>query len=105
MSNVEPAPPEIHHRHHGATGVEVISSREVPLGGPRAMTVRRTLPHRDRSLIGAWCFADHYGPAPGPMDVPPHPHTSLQTVTWLFSGSVEHRDSLGTHQWIKPGEM
>lgn len=42
--------------------VEVIDPREVPLGGPRAMTVRRTLPTKQRTLIGAWCFADHYGP-------------------------------------------
>ena len=44
------------------TDVEVLSPREVPLGGPRAMRVRRTLPQRHRSLIGAWCFVDHYGP-------------------------------------------
>ncbi|KUM73196.1 hypothetical protein AQI70_20665 [Streptomyces curacoi] len=64
------------------------------------MTVRRTLPHRTRTLIGAWCFADHYGPndvaATRGMDVPPHPHTGLQTVSRLFSGEVEHTDSLGT---------
>ena len=44
------------------TGIQVLRPREVPLGGPRSMTVRRTLPHRDRSFIGAWCFVDHYGP-------------------------------------------
>src|SRR3712207_8003410 len=63
------------------------------------MTVRRTLPQRARSLIGAWCFADHYGPddvaTTGGMDVPPHPHTGLQTVSWLFSGEIEHRDTTG----------
>ena len=42
--------------------VQVVTSREVPLGGPRAMNVRRTLPQRARSLVGAWCFVDHYGP-------------------------------------------
>ncbi|MEV5438458.1 pirin family protein [Streptomyces sp. NPDC052682] len=93
----------------GVPRVEVLSAREVPLGGPRAMTVRRTLPQRARTLIGAWCFADHYGPddvtASGGMDVPPHPHTGLQTVSWLFSGEVEHRDSLGTHAFVRPGEM
>jgi quercetin 2,3-dioxygenase len=60
--------------------VEVISSREVPLDVPRAMTVRRMLPHRARYLIGAWCFVDHYGPyaaRSGDMDVPPHPHAGL----------------------------
>ncbi|MEU4098092.1 pirin family protein [Streptomyces sp. NPDC026673] len=92
----------------GAT-VEVLSARDVPLGGPRAMTVRRTLPQRDRSLIGAWCFADHYGPDnvadSGGMDVAPHPHIGLQTVSWLFSGEIEHRDSLGTFAYVRPGEL
>jgi hypothetical protein len=73
------------------------------------MTVHRTLPQRTRSLIGAWCFADHYGPddvaASGGMDVAPHPHTGLQTVSWLFAGEVEHRDSMGTHALIRPGEL
>ncbi|MDL5205886.1 pirin family protein [Streptomyces sp. ALI-76-A] len=92
-----------------APAVEVLAARDVPLGGPRAMLVRRTLPQRARTLIGAWCFADHYGPvdvtATRGMDVAPHPHTGLQTVSWLFSGEVEHRDSLGTHALIRPGEM
>ncbi|MFE9628273.1 pirin family protein [Streptomyces sp. NPDC006527] len=73
------------------------------------MTVRRTLPQRTRSLIGAWCFADHYGPDDvadsGGMDVAPHPHTGLQTVSWLFSGEIEHRDSLGSHAFVRPGEL
>ncbi|KUO08325.1 pirin family protein [Streptomyces sp. DSM 15324] len=89
--------------------VEVLTPRDVPLGGPRAMTVRRTLPQFRRSLIGAWCFADHYGPddvaATGGMDVAPHPHTGLQTVSWLFSGEIEHRDSLGSHAFVRPGEL
>ncbi|MFI1847794.1 pirin family protein [Streptomyces sp. NPDC020480] len=89
--------------------VEVLTPRDVPLGGPRAMTVRRTLPQRARTLIGAWCFADHYGPddvaATGGMDVAPHPHTGLQTVSWLFSGEIEHRDSLGSHAFVRPGEL
>lgn len=89
--------------------VEVLAPRAVPLGGPRAMTVRRTLPQRARTLIGAWCFADHYGPddvaSTGGMVVPPHPHTGLQTVSWLFSGEIEHRDSLGSHALVRPGEL
>ncbi|HEU4513675.1 MAG TPA: pirin family protein [Nocardioidaceae bacterium] len=89
--------------------IEVITAREVPLGGPRAMTVRRTLPQRQRSMIGAWCFVDHYGPDhvedTGGMVVAPHPHTGLQTVSWLFTGEVEHRDSLGTHEMVRPGEL
>ncbi|PSM40278.1 pirin [Streptomyces dioscori] len=92
-----------------AAEVDVLSARDVPLGGPRAMRVRRTLPQRARTLIGAWCFADHYGPhevaVSGGMNMPPHPHTGLQTVSWLFSGEVEHRDTLGTHALIRPGEM
>lgn len=92
-----------------AARVEVLTAREVPLGGPRAMTVRRTLPQRARTLIGAWCFADHYGPddvsLTGGMDVAPHPHTGLQTVSWLFSGEIEHRDSLGSHAYVRPGEL
>ncbi|ALC06530.1 hypothetical protein CDES_10775 [Corynebacterium deserti GIMN1.010] len=89
--------------------VEIITSREVPLGGPRAMTVHRTLPQRQRSLIGAWCFVDHYGPddvsLTGGMDVAPHPHTGLQTVTWLFEGEVTHHDSGGNHAVVMPGEV
>lgn len=94
----------------GAAGrVQVLTPRDVPLGGIRAMTVRRTLPQRARSFIGAWCFLDHYGPddvsLTGGMVVPPHPHTGLATVSWLFSGQIEHRDSLGTHALVRPGEL
>ncbi len=89
--------------------MEVLTPRDVPLGGLRAMTVRRTLPQRQRSLIGAWCFVDHYGPdevdASGGMVVPPHPHTGLQTVSWLFTGEIEHRDSAGHHAMVRPGEL
>ena len=90
-------------------GVELLTPREVPLGGPRAMHVRRTLPQRHRSLIGAWCFLDHYGPdevtESGGMSVAPHPHTGLQTVSWLFAGEIEHRDSAGNHALVRPGEV
>ncbi|WP_030459359.1 pirin family protein [Kitasatospora sp. NRRL B-11411] len=93
----------------GPGPAEVLPPRDVPLGGPRAMTVRRTLPQRGRTLIGAWCFVDHYGPddvaTTGGMDVAPHPHTGLQTVSWLFSGEIEHRDSLGVHAFVRPGEL
>lgn len=89
--------------------VEVIHSREVPLGGPRAMTVHRTIPHRQRPLIGAWCFVDHYGPddvaVTGGMDVAPHPHIGLQTVSWLFEGEIEHIDSGGGRGLVLPGEV
>jgi quercetin 2,3-dioxygenase len=110
VSNVEADPLELTcHSAQGNGTVEVLEPRDVPLGGPRAMAVRRTLPQRARSLIGAWCFADHYGPddvqTSGGMDVAPHPHTGLQTVSWLFAGEIEHRDSLGTHAMVRPGEM
>jgi len=96
---------------HGAPGgpAELLEPREVPLGGPRAMRVQRTLPQRSRSLIGAWCFVDHYGPDDladrGGMRVPGHPHTGLATVTWLFEGEVEHRDTTGAAVVVRPGEV
>ena len=118
MSSLETRPDEItcggegEGRDAGARGaepVDVLAPREVPLGGPRAMTVRRTLPARGRTMIGAWCFVDHYGPddvaETGGMVVPPHPHTALQTVSWLFSGRIEHRDSTGAHALVHPGEL
>ncbi|MGH8970447.1 MAG: pirin family protein, partial [Actinomycetes bacterium] len=87
----------------------VLSPREVPLGGPRAMLVRRTLPHRELRTIGAWCFVDDYGPSDVGgtvgMQVPPHPHTGLQTVTWLLEGEVRHEDSLGSRVLVRPGEL
>ena len=89
--------------------VEILQPRQVPLGGPRAMNVRRTLPQRQRSLVGGWCFIDHYGPDPvertGGMYVAAHPHTCLQTVSWLFAGQIEHRDSAGNHALVRPGEL
>jgi redox-sensitive bicupin YhaK (pirin superfamily) len=105
MSNLETAPAEVACAATPAAGIEVLYPREVPLGGPRALRVQRTLPQRQRSLIGAWCFIDHYGPVTAHMDVPPHPHTGLQTVSWLFSGEVEHRDSAGVHALVRPGEL
>ena len=107
MSNTEAAPDQLACGASRFTGV--LHPREVPLGGPRAIRVRRTLPQRERSLIGAWCFVDHYGPhdlrTSTGMDVPPHPHTGLQTVSWLFSGEIEHRDSAGVHAMVRPGEL
>lgn len=109
MSNLETAPAEVACSASpvevDADIVEVLNPRAVPLGGPRAIHVQRTLPQRQRSLIGAWCFVDHYGPTDHHMDVPPHPHTGLQTASWLFSGEVEHRDSAGVHATVRPGEL
>jgi redox-sensitive bicupin YhaK (pirin superfamily) len=69
--------------------------------------VRRTLPHRELTMIGAWCFIDHYGPtqAVDAMSVAQHPHVGLQTVSWLFEGEIEHRDSVGSVQLINPGQL
>src|SRR6476646_11214093 len=109
MSNLEDRPDEMTCTATPAAAVEVMAPRDVPLGGPRAMRVRRTLPQRHRSLIGAWCFVDHYGPDDvvdtGGMKVAPHPHTGLQTVSWLFTGEIEHRDSAGNHAMVRPGEV
>jgi redox-sensitive bicupin YhaK (pirin superfamily) len=111
MSNLEKEPSElvIDAEPPVVGAVEILEPRDVPLGGPRAMGVRRTLPQRHRSLIGAWCFVDHYGPDPvterGGMVVPPHPHTGLQTVSWLFAGEIDHRDSIGSHAPVRPGEL
>jgi quercetin 2,3-dioxygenase len=89
--------------------LQVLAPRDVPLGGTRAMHVRRTLPHRDLPTVGAWCFLDDYGPqdvgGAGAMRVPPHPHTGLQTVTWLLDGQVRHQDSLGNDVLVRPGEL
>jgi quercetin 2,3-dioxygenase len=87
--------------------VHVLSPRDVPLGGTRGLTVRRTLPQRDRTFVGAWCFADAYGPTPDAtaMNLAPHPHTGLQTVSWLYAGELEHRDSTGGHAVIVPGQV
>jgi redox-sensitive bicupin YhaK (pirin superfamily) len=91
------------------SGRRVLAPREVPLGGVRAMLVRRTLPHRELPTIGAWCFLDDYGPhdvaGTSGMQVPPHPHTGLQTVTWLLSGQVRHQDSIGSDVLVRPGEL
>ena len=74
-----------------------------------AFKVRRTLPSRDRTMVGPFIFVDEFGPARLPagqgMDVRPHPHINLATVTYLFEGAIEHRDSIGSHQVIEPGAI
>ncbi len=105
MSNLERDPALVVLEDPSGTAIEILAPRDVPLGGPRAMGVRRTLPQRRRSLIGGWCFIDHYGPEDTAMVVPPHPHTGLQTVSWLFAGEIEHRDSVGSRALVRPGEV
>ena len=74
-----------------------------------AFKVRRALPTRERTMVGPFIFVDEFGPArlpPGEgMDVRPHPHINLATVTYLFDGAIEHRDSLGSRQVIEPGAV
>lgn len=86
--------------------VKLISGKETDLG---AFSVRRVLPHRDVRSVGPFVFFDHMGPAefqPGDgIDVPPHPHVCLATVTYLFKGAVLHRDSLGSNLEITPGDL
>jgi redox-sensitive bicupin YhaK (pirin superfamily) len=86
--------------------VEITASRESVVG---AMPVRRALPRIGRRTVGAWCFADHMGPElvteTRGLDIGPHPHTGLQTVTWLVAGEVLHRDSLGSEQVIRAGQL
>ena len=86
--------------------IELHSSRAAEVGG---LPVRRALPWHGRRTVGAWCFVDHFGPV-GPdraaaMQVGPHPHIGLQTVTWLLEGEVLHTDSLGSEQLIRPGQL
>jgi quercetin 2,3-dioxygenase len=85
----------------------IIESRPVKLTTRTGVSVNRTIPHAKLRKIGAWCFVDHFGPAEQTdgMVVAAHPHTGLQTVTWLFEGQIEHRDSIGSMQLIEPGQL
>jgi hypothetical protein len=71
--------------------------------------VNRSLPARERTMVGPFIFVDEFGPARLPvgrgMDVRPHPHINLATVTYLFDGAIEHRDSIGSHAVIEPGAI
>ncbi|MFK4806724.1 pirin family protein [Microbacterium sp. ZW CA_36] len=83
----------------------LLETREVPLGGVRAMSVHRSLPQRDLPLVGAWCFLDRFGPQETRMRVEPHPHIGLQTVTWPYLGEVRHRDSVGSDVVVRRGAL
>src|SRR4029078_10317006 len=84
----------------------VIVPRTVDLGD---FSVRRALPSAQSRMVGPFIFFDHFGPAEfragQGLDVRPHPHIGLATVTYLFDGTIMHRDSLGTAPAIKPGEI
>lgn len=84
-----------------------ITTRNALLG--EKLEIKRALPTRQRRMIGAWCFLDHFGPLAlnngHEFDVAPHPHIGLQTFTWILDGEILHRDSLGSEQLIKPGQV
>lgn len=84
----------------------IIRPRTRDLGG---FSVRRVLPTAERGMVGPWIFFDHMGPAAFPagegVNVRPHPHINLATVTYLFEGEILHRDSLGSLQVIRPGDL
>ncbi|MDQ0755599.1 pirin family protein [Arthrobacter sp. B3I4] len=112
MTNLEVLPPEevcpaAHSVDGAASGpcLQLWPAREVPLGGVRAMNVSRTLPQRGLPTVGAWCFLDSFGPDRVAMSVLPHPHTGLQTVTWPLTGTIRHRDSVGSDVIVRPGEL
>jgi quercetin 2,3-dioxygenase len=84
--------------------IEEHASRETELG---PLKIWRALPVHGRRMIGPWCFLDRYGPlsfmGDKPMDVAPHPHIGLQTVSWLLEGEVVHHDSIGGEGTVRPG--
>ncbi|KQV86125.1 pirin family protein [Pelomonas sp. Root1237] len=86
--------------------VERLASHIGDVGG---IPIQRALPNKARRIIGAWCFADHAGPATLPperrMNVGPHPHTGLSTFSWMIEGEILHRDSLGSEQVLRPGQV
>lgn len=97
---------DIDFRNSLGLGLEVIEGRRADVGG---LEVVRVLPTKGRRTIGAWCFVDLMTPPdarePHPLEVGPHPHIGLSTVTWLFEGEALHGDSLGTEQVIRPGQL
>jgi quercetin 2,3-dioxygenase len=88
----------------GDGGAETYASRRTSLG---SLPIWRALPLRGRRMVGPWCFLDRYGPLTfseeRPMEVAPHPHIGLQTVSWLLAGEVLHHDSLGLEGLVRPG--
>jgi len=111
MSNLDrrPAARELGGLEATAAGpaLDLLPGKEVLLG--ESTRVRRLLPTLGRRMIGAWAFVDHYGPddiaASAGMQVAPHPHTGLQTVSWLLEGEVHHLDSLGSDVRFGPGQL
>ncbi len=108
MSDLIPAPAVVTCASEpgGAAAIETFPARSTDLEG---LAIRRLLPARGRRMLGAWCFLDHFGPvafaAGQPMDVAPHPHIGLQTVSWLLEGEIRHDDSLGLTAVAVPGAL
>lgn len=86
--------------------IDVKEGRSTTVGG---VPISRVLPTKGRRTVGPWCFVDHILPPdfddPHPLEVGPHPHTGLSTVTWLLEGEALHTDSLGSEQPIRPGQL
>jgi quercetin 2,3-dioxygenase len=93
-------------RNERLPGIEARQGRRTSVGG---LDVARVLPTKGRRTVGAWCFVDLMGPVdaehPDPMEIGPHPHIGLSTVTWLLEGEALHSDSLGSEQMIRPGQL
>ncbi len=111
MSNLDRRPPAREMGGLEATpagpALDLLPGKEVLLG--ESTRVRRLLPTLGRRMVGAWAFVDHYGPddvtGSAGMQVAPHPHTGLQTVSWLLEGEVHHRDSVGSDVVFGPGQL
>jgi redox-sensitive bicupin YhaK (pirin superfamily) len=93
----------------GETTMDVVVVREGRRAEVGGLDIVRVLPTKGRRTVGPWCFVDLMRPPdvdhPDPMEIGPHPHIGLSTVTWLYSGEAVHTDSLGTEQLIRPGEL
>lgn len=99
-------PSDVARQNEPIPDIEIREGRTTTVGG---VHVSRVLPTKGRRTVGAWCFVDLMNSGEGeeqnPMEVGPHPHTGLSTVTWLLDGEAVHRDSLGTEQVIRPGQL
>jgi hypothetical protein len=89
-----------------ARGQMTVQPRIITLvGTSSSIEVRRILPGNPIRTVGPWCFVDHFGPTGSAMDVGPHPHCGIQTVSWLLSGTITHRDSAGHKALVRPGDL
>lgn len=109
MSNLSDNNDPVRCQSEGSTQPHLLSlpGRRSVLGA--GLTISRLLPQTQLRMIGPWCFLDHIGPVTlgddQMIDVAPHPHTALQTATWMIEGELLHKDSLGYEQVIRPGQL